>query len=398
MDKEGATRQVAAITQALEDVTKDLKLYSSLVEDGSIVGKDLESIGKVSQSYTKLMVSVRSLNRAARGPVNSVLEHVEAMTYTGVVRALLEIGLFEALPPDGTGLPAEVLAEKLNVEKELLTRLMRAVVPVIFAEPSPQVYAHTPYSMVYLVPGIRALFKLQNGPDGEYPTILIQLSNFFKAEGWKSPVSQTNNPYTFVHRLNGLTMWEHVKLDPDYFSCFNEAMTMEAVVTWFTIGIYPFAEKFSKLETTDNTVLVVDVGGGLGHATKHIKELVGDEDLVGIEKMNHDFFTPNPVKGASIYYIRRCLHDWPDAMCVDILKNISCSMAPTSRLLIAESVLPSTGVDVQGAWLDILMLTFSGKARTEQQWVELLEASGLRLSKTYILSGTHYGVVEAYLK
>ena len=44
------------------------------------------------------------------------------IAFIGAVRALLEMGIFEALPPDGTGLSADVLAEKLKVEKDLLSR------------------------------------------------------------------------------------------------------------------------------------------------------------------------------------------------------------------------------------------------------------------------------------
>jgi len=73
-------------------------------------------------------------------------------------------------------------------------------------------------------------------------------------------------------------------------------------------------------------------------------------------------------------------------------------MTKDSRLLIAEIVLPTSRVDVEGAWMDLTMMTFTGRERTEDQWVGLLTAAGLRLEKTYGLSGTHYGVVEAYLK
>jgi hypothetical protein len=73
-------------------------------------------------------------------------------------------------------------------------------------------------------------------------------------------------------------------------------------------------------------------------------------------------------------------------------------MTKNSRLLIAEIVLPTTEVDVEGAWMDLTMMTFTGRERTEEQWVELLTAAGLKLEKTYDLAGTHYGVVEAYLK
>jgi hypothetical protein len=65
MDKESATRQIAAIKQALEDVTKDLDVYLLVIQDG-IDGTDLESKGKLSQSYEDLLAGVRALNRAVR--------------------------------------------------------------------------------------------------------------------------------------------------------------------------------------------------------------------------------------------------------------------------------------------------------------------------------------------
>jgi hypothetical protein len=112
-------------------------------------------------------------------------------------------------------------------------------------------------------------------------------------------------------------MFDHAKANPEYFSNFNMALTSQGIAILFVVGIFPFREELSKLGPKDDTVLVVDVGGGLGHATKQIKELIGDlkgrvilqdrpiviedikEDLGEIEKMGHDFFTPNPVKGRS---------------------------------------------------------------------------------------------------
>jgi hypothetical protein len=73
-------------------------------------------------------------------------------------------------------------------------------------------------------------------------------------------------------------------------------------------------------------------------------------------------------------------------------------MTEKSRLLIAEIVLPTIEVDVEGAWMDLTMMTFTGRERTEEQWSGFLTAAGLSLEKTYGLAGTHYGVVEAHLK
>ncbi len=83
---------------------------------------------------------------------------------------------------------------------------------------------------------------------------------------------------------------------------------------------------------------------------------------------------------------------------MEILKNIAVSMTTKSRLLIAECVLPPTGVNVEGAWMDLIMMTFGGRERTEEQWKEIVTGAGLRLEEVYDMAGTHYGVVEAYLK
>ncbi len=69
-------------------------------------------------------------------------------------------------------------------------------------------------------------------------------------------------------------MWDHAKANPEYFSNFNKALTTQGIATLYTISIFPFKAELSKLGTTDETVLVVDVGGGLGHSTRQIRSFV----------------------------------------------------------------------------------------------------------------------------
>jgi hypothetical protein len=100
-----------------------------------------------------------------------------------------------------------------------------------------------------------------------------------------------------------------------------------------------------------------------------------------------------------IYYIRRCLHDWPDSECVSILKQIAGAMEPgTSRLLISEIVVPESGADVEAGWMDMTMMTCAGRERTVSDWKKLLDLSGLKLDKVYHAPGTNYAVVQADLK
>lgn len=69
-----------------------------------------------------------------------------------------------------------------------------------------------------------------------------------------------------------------------------------------------------------------------------------------------------------------------------------------SRLLIAEMVLPAQGANPETSWYDIAMMCAGGMERTEKQWVELLDASGLKLGKVWQVPGSNHSVVEAYLK
>lgn len=83
----------------------------------------------------------------------------------------------------------------------------------------------------------------------------------------------------------------------------------------WNIDIYPFAEILSKEESDDNTILIVDISGGLGHAAakinSRIKNVPGrvilqDQSIVidaittpipGVECMKYDFSTPQTIKG-----------------------------------------------------------------------------------------------------
>ena len=59
-----------------------------------------------------------------------------------------------------------------------------------------------------------------------------------------------------------------------------------------------------------------------------------------VEFMRHDFFKPQPVKGADAYFLRFILHDWPDRECVEILRNLVPALKDGAKILISDLVLP----------------------------------------------------------
>ncbi|KAH7057092.1 putative O-methyltransferase [Macrophomina phaseolina] len=351
------------------------------------------------------------------GPFRMVFKHGENLAYTGAVRALLEMGVFNALPSDGSSMTAAELAKRLSVDKELLVRLMRIATALgPFHEAGPEEYQHTAFSKIYLQPELAGMLKILNDEHGPAYT---HLHAHLSAHNWRNPTSATSNPYTHAHRTGGKDFWAHVSQFPARVRAFDDAMGAHTRASAWTVETYPFAGELSQFETDDETVLFVDIGGGKGHVTRHVrglckavrgkmvfldrKEVVegvnAGEGEWAVEGRACDFFAGVPVKGALIYYLRRVLHDWPDEDCVKILKNVAAAMdKERSRLVICELVVPPVGAAAETCWTDITMMTFSGTERTEKQFEKLLAAAGMKLVKVYTAHGTNYGAIEAHLQ
>jgi hypothetical protein len=94
------------------------------------------------------------------------------------------------------------------------------------------------------------------------------------------------------------------------------------------------------------------------------------------------------------------MHNWQDAECRKILQNIAAAMAPDSRLLIAEMVVPEKpeGVDKTVYWMDLCMLIIGGKERSENEFSALLDSAGLKLVKIWRGKVGSQTVIECRLK
>lgn len=123
--------------------------------------------------------------------------------------------------------------------------------------------------------------------------------------------------------------------------------------SWMDVDFYPVQERLiAGLETTVDAVLLVDIGGGLGHdlgefRRKHphapgrlilqdLRVVIEQAETLHekIEPMAYDFYAEQPVVGTRAYYMPSVLHDWPDEVCASILVRVVAAMEPGySRLL-----------------------------------------------------------------
>jgi hypothetical protein len=54
----------------------------------------------------------------------------------------------------------------------------------------------------------------------------------------------------------------------------------------------------------------------------------------------HDFFTAQPIKNASIFLMKQILHDWSSEWCLKILKQLRASAQTDTKLILLESIVP----------------------------------------------------------
>ena len=240
---------------------------------------------------------------------------------------------------------------------------------------------------------------LISGTSGSHDHVLCKLPEYLEQHGFESPDDAYDGPFQYANQTK-LHYFEWLRAHPREQSAFNMMMSISRMgrgEEWFEF--FPVEE---KLHVTGNEPLLVDIGSGLGHDLVALKSkfpgLVGRliaEDLpvvienmkdlpLGIEAMGHDFFTPQPVKGAKAYYLRTVLHDWPDKQALEILSNIKPAMNQDSILLINENVLPADKVPLYPAMLDLhMMAMFSALDRTEKQFKELLDSAGFEVVKVW---------------
>ena len=107
-----------------------------------------------------------------------------------------------------------------------------------------------------------------------------------------------------------------------------------------------------------------------------------------------DFFKSVPV-GGEVYLLRKVLHDWDDDKARAILRVCRGAMTAHARLLIVETLVAPGNTPCHAKELDLLMLVYTGgRERTEQEYRELLDATGFSLERTLPTAST-MSIIEA---
>jgi hypothetical protein len=299
----------------------------------------------------------------------------------GAVSCLAQLGipdLLEAAPRS-----AEDLANAIGADPQALYRLMRATACVgVLSEGPDGKFSQTPMSAVLrrdAQPSLRS-FAIMGGLE-------------WHGRGWSHLEYCVRTGKPALEQIYGAPVFEYLKQNPVQGQIFNDAMTELSMIDSPAVAdAYDFAGIGS----------IVDIAGGHGLLLATI--LKKNPHLRGtLYEMPHvlagakggplapvmdrctlasgDMFSSVPV-GADAYIMKHIIHDWPDELCIQILKACRASVNAGGKLLVVDNVIqPGNGFS-PGKFLDLQMLIFpSGRERTEQQFRDLLAAAGWRLNR-----------------
>jgi hypothetical protein len=149
--------------------------------------------------------------------------------------------------------------------------------------------------------------------------------------------------------------------------------------------------------------LLVDIGGSRGddlqcfklaHPGYEAQLFLEDMPTVlgtatcdsGIRRIPHDFFRPQPIRGARAYYLHSILHDWNrEEDVLRILRHVKDAMIPGySKLLVNDIMMPGRGATRLQTSVDMQMWVMaSARERTEDEFGQIFVKAGLEIVKIW---------------
>ncbi|GAP85020.2 putative sterigmatocystin 8-o-methyltransferase protein [Rosellinia necatrix] len=379
----------------------------SLLEDPTFDPETLDH-----STRRRLSEAARKLSLATEAPGDTVHRIAHSSFQLPLALIGVETGLFDVLSGlHGATTTNAELAEKTAVNPSLLKRLLRYYQAFgIVSQPDDDLYGANNITRALVTLGGRSALPFIHST---IAPAINALPSFLREEKDKetgSPSSAadlTDAARLPWHRGQGTSepAFAWIGARPAVLGHFMGWMAgqRDGLPTFLDAAGLDFAAEFAA-GAADDTPVFVDVGGSRGHQCAALRRrhpaLPGrvvlqdlpasvararEDPLPGLERVEllaHDFFTPQPLRGARAYYLRNILHDWPADKCVEILRNIVPAMTAESRILVDEMILPEKGTPWRAAQQDFIMgACVAAQERSYGEWVALFDRAGLRIER-----------------
>jgi hypothetical protein len=273
------------------------------------------------------------------------------------------------------------IARHCNAHSPSLYRVMRALSSIgIFSESADGQFALTPMAELLRTGRLKAAASMFNSD--------------WNDKAWGSIIESVKTGVPAFEIAHGIPFGPWLESHPHHAGVLHEANTVKAAGSHRAIvDVYDFS-KISSL---------TDIGGGQGLLMAEIltaypslagtiadrpSALTGAEQLLRKRGLDHrcqlvvcDFFKTIPA-GSDAYFMSNILHDWPDELCIKLLKNCSGVMQPDGKLLIVEMLITPGNSPSVAKLLDLEMMVLTGgRERTLEELKVLLKTVDLNVSQ-----------------
>lgn len=328
-------------------------------------------------------------------PHVAMFQIINGMWVSQIASAVAQLGIADFIAA-GTR-HVEHLAEECSAQPDTLYRLLRAAQTIgLCHETAPKEFALTAVgeTLRSAAPGsMRDLVIAETAPGHWLP--------------WGRLTDAVRRGSPMATETLGMNPWEYYARNPEEGHCFARGMSnLSAVASRDVAAVYIVGE----------AKRIVDVGGsegvllrGLLRGAPNARGLLFDRPEIieyarasidasdfrdRIDLAGGDFFTAVP-EGADVYVLKSILHDWSDAECETILRNVHRAAAPNARLVLVEMLLPDEPQPSPVSLMDMNMLVMlGGRERTREEFSALLGRCGFALERTVPTPGM-FVVLEA---
>ncbi|KAJ7262508.1 S-adenosyl-L-methionine-dependent methyltransferase [Mycena rebaudengoi] len=313
-------------------------------------------------------------------PKDYVFEVVFGAHLAASLRVCMEANATEILREAGpNGLHADKIAERSHIDGGKLARIMRHLASHhIYREVAPDTFANNRLSAT--LDTKKPVAELFSDPDNKhtgtsdaFPAAAAwTLDLWAKAAGnlWET----LKDPEAgFSNETIDSTWHRTLAIDVPFHRWFEQP-PQRKLRTLFGIAIKGYAEMNPPSTILDafpwaslpKGAAVVDVGGGIGSAAlllaqkhPHLRIIVQDLPEVAANARKswevqfpevnqsgqvtfegHDFFTPQPVHNASVFFLRYIVHNWSDPYARKILTHLRGAATRDTTLVVVDHILP----------------------------------------------------------
>ncbi|KAK0511168.1 hypothetical protein JMJ35_006720 [Cladonia borealis] len=328
------------------------------------------------------------------------------------LKVVKDLKLFETWHQQGDiAMTHKELAKLVTCNELLLQRLVRHLAANnMLEEVSPGRFTQTAFTLALLQPVFGEWINYMY--DATIPCF-HKMPEYLAETGYLNPTDPENGVFQYTKGSTG-NLFDYYNARPQEGDSFNHVMggVMAHQASW--LSIYPHETLVQS--ASEGSPILVDVGGNVGHDLERFRlkhpeiaerlVLQDRPDVIAlskcpnpVQKMSHDFFTPQPVKGARAYYLHGVLHDWSDEHARKILEMLKPAMKPGySKLLVHEHVLPESRPHPQATAYDLtMMVKVAALERSETMWRELLASCGFNVMKIWTSSLMTQSIIEAEL-